>query len=216
MEYGIQRRSIYLAPPEGDDVTFFFNQFDDPEVWQMFGFTKPARTRMMRSYRSGNVVVGILRLAATKKRIGFALCFPPAGTFDFWEFGYAISVKSDRNAFNALNTTDALAHYMFEHLNVNAMGWRTREDNRAADAVVRRLGYKPFDKGKYDGHLYTFYRLDRAGWAARRAKLDDGEKKYPSGIGATFVTLPIPCEPIVPIAPMAPSAEADPEISPPR
>jgi RimJ/RimL family protein N-acetyltransferase len=197
MEYGIQRRSIYLAPPENEDIGWFFHQFEEPEVWEMFGFSGPARARLMRAFRSGNLVVGIIHRARDRRRIGFALCFPPAGTFDFWEFGYAISARDERNAYNALNTTDAMAHYMFEHLHITAIGWRTREDNYAADAIVRRLGYEPFSKSFIDGHNYTFYRLDQAGWAKRRARLDRGEEKYPSGVGGTFLLLPLPCEPVV-------------------
>lgn len=30
MEYGIQRRSIYLLPPTPEDVGWFLKQFDDP------------------------------------------------------------------------------------------------------------------------------------------------------------------------------------------
>ena len=133
--------------------------------------------------------------------MGFVVMFPPAQDFDFWEFGYAIPDVRDRDAFSALNATDAMAHYMFEHLRVEAMGWRTRADNTKADAVVRRLGYVPFGDWTVDGHHYTFYRLDQAGWAKRRAKLDKGEASHPSGLGDTFITLgERPFEPVVPEA----------------
>ena len=70
--------------------------------------------------------------------------FPPDESRDYWEFSYAIPEVEDlSDAFAALNSTDAMAHYMFEHLQVEAMGWRVRTDNRKAHAVVRRLGYKP-------------------------------------------------------------------------
>jgi RimJ/RimL family protein N-acetyltransferase len=203
MEYGIQRRSIYLVPPEGKELTWFFEQFQREEIWQLFGFGAPSRPRIMRAYRSGNLVVGMIRKVATKERIGFAMCFPPAGNFDFWEFAYSISDPKDRDAYSAFNTTDAMAHYMFDHLRVVAVGWRTREDNRAADAVVRRLGYKSFETSIQDGHSYTFYRLDQEGWQLRRAKLDRGELQHPSGTGGTFVTLTAPYEPI-PFAPATP------------
>lgn len=165
----------------------------------MFGFEKPSKTRLMRSYRSGNLVVGIIRKAETKKRIGFVVMFPPAGNFDFWEFGYAIPNLADRDAFSALNTTDAMAHYMFDHLRVVACGWRTREDNRSADAVVRRLGYEAYTTMMLDGHNYTFYRLSQERWAKRKEKLLRGEETHPSGIGDVFVTLgEYPFDPIVP------------------
>ena len=192
MEYGIQRRTTYLTPPTSEDLSWMFHQFDVDEVWQMFGMPGPARLRIMRAYRSGNLVVGMMRRARDKRRVGFVVMFPPTADFDFWEYGYAIPEPRDRDAWMAYNTCDAMAHYMFEHLRVTAMGWRTRSDNRAADAIVRRLGYKSFDSWEVDGHLYTFYRLDQAGWAARRARLDRNEALRPSGLGDTFVTLPEP------------------------
>ena len=192
MEYGIQRRTIYLTPPDTDDLSWMFQLFDADEIWQMFGMPGPARLRIMRAYRSGNLVVGMLRRVRDRQRIGFVVMFPPTGDFDFWELGYAIPDPHDRDAWSAYHSTDAMAHYMFEHLRVDAMGWRTREDNRAADAIVRRLGYKSFDSWRVDGHMYTFYRLDQAGWAKRRARLDRAEAARPSGLGETFVTLPEP------------------------
>ncbi len=189
MEYGIQRRSIYLIPPDDDALTWLLDQFEVEEVWQMFGFSGPGRMRVLRAFRNGELVTGMIHRASDQQRIGFVVMFAPTDVFDFWEFGYAIPDVRDRDAFSALNATDAMAHYMFEHLRVDAMGWRTRADNRAADAVVRRLGYKAYDSWEVDGHMYTFYRLDPEGWAKRRARLDRGETKKPSGIGGTFLTL---------------------------
>lgn len=193
MEYGIQRRNVYLIPPEDEDLTWFFERFDEPEIWRMFGFPKPSRLRIMRAYRMGDLVVGILKRTRDRKRIGFVVMFPPTEEFDFWEFGYAIPDRADRDAFSALNATDAMAHYMFEHLRVTAMGWRTRSDNRAADAVVRRLGYVAFGAWEVDGHHYTFYRLDEPGWYKRKRKLEAGRKK--SGEAELFYTLYPPYEP---------------------
>lgn len=198
MEYGIQRRSIYLAPPNSEDLPWFFDQFDTPEVYEMFGFNRPSKTRLMRAYRGGDLVVGMINRLENKKHIGFAVVFPPAGNFDFWEFAYAIPDPLDRDAFSALNTCDAMAHYMLEHLRVAAVGWRTREDNRAADAIVRRLGYQPFDTSFVDGHNYTFYRMALDAWMKRKERLMRGEETHPSGGGEAFVTLPsFPFEPIV-------------------
>lgn len=192
MEYGIQRRTIYLSPPAGDDLSWMFHQFDVDEIWQMFGLPGPGRLRVMRAYRSGNLVVGIMRRVQGKKRIGFVVMFPPTGDFDFWEFSYAIPDPLDRDAWAAFNSTDAMAHYMFEHLRVAAMGWRTRADNRAADAIVRRLGYKSFGAWEVDGHHYTFYRLDAAGWMARKARLARHE---PEGVEPFVTLLEPPFEP---------------------
>jgi RimJ/RimL family protein N-acetyltransferase len=209
MDYGIQRRSIYLVPVEDHELLWLFHEFDRDEVWQMFGLPGPGRLRVMRAYRTGDLVVGIIRRVADRKRIGFVVLFPPNGDFDFWELGYAISDPRDRDAFSALNATDAAAHYMFDHCRVEALGWRTRADNRAADAVVRRLGYQPFGRWAVDGHDYTFYRLDQAGWARRRAKLEAGEQRAPSGLGEVFVTLLE--RPFTPREPAAVPERAEPE-----
>src|SRR4051812_48889803 len=77
VQYGIQRRSIYLIPPSGDDAAWLFEQFDDKEVWQMFGFQGPSRARMIAKHAEGNLVVGVVRRVETKRRIGFVIIFPP-------------------------------------------------------------------------------------------------------------------------------------------
>ena len=192
MEYGIQRRSIYLIPPSKTDWSWFYEQMDREENWSVFGWPGPARVPMMRAVRLERVVVGMLYRVIDRTRIGFVVMFPPTGEFDFWEFAYAIPCPDDRDAFSALSATDAMAHYMFDHLRVEAMGWRTREDNRAADAVIRRLGYRSFGAWAIGGHQYTFYRLDQEGWARRKRTLEAGEARRPSGLGAVFKTLPEP------------------------
>lgn len=207
MEYGIQRRNIYLAPASDEEVLWFCEQFQRPEVWEMFGMDGPSQMVLLRFVRAGDTVVGILWRAYPQKRIGFVVMFPPDTGRDYWEFGYAIPDPNDRDAFSAMYSTDAMAHYMFEHLNVEAMGWRTRDDNRAADAVIRRLGYVVDKELESQGHMYRFYRLDRDGWQKRRAKLDRGEESHPSGLGSTFLTLPGP--PFVPVVPEAWKAEID-------
>lgn len=192
MEYGIQRRSICLLPVREHDIGWLLAALNDPEIWEMFGFERGSRARVMRQFRVGELVVGIIHLAANRKRIGFVILFPAVPPNDWWEFGYAITERSERNAFNALNTTDAMAHYLFDHLRQPKVGFRTRTDNRAADAVVRRLGYTPGHTASVDGHEYIFYTVDAEGWARRRAKLERGEALHPSGAGDTFVTLMTP------------------------
>ena len=192
MEYGIQRRSIVLIPPDDDGLAWIFSEFDREEIWQMFGLTGPARMRILRAHRSGDLVVGEIRHAKDHRRIGFVVVFPPTADFDFWEFSYAIPDPKDRDAYSAMSASDAMAHYMFEHLRIEPLCWRTRADNRASDAVIRRIGYESFGAWEVDGHPYTFYRLDRDGWAKRRRKLDLGEARHPSGIGGTFATLDAP------------------------
>lgn len=188
MEYGIQRRGILLRPPHHNDVDWLFHLFDLEEIWSMFGFSRSGRMDMLRAFRQGDLVTGILFTVTPFKRIGFVIMFPPDSDRDYWEFSYAIPDVADRDAFAAFNSTDAMAHYMFEHLGVDKMGWRVRVDNRAARAVIQRLGYTADEERVIEGKAYVFYTLDRPGWKRRRAKLDRGEETHPSGLGATFVT----------------------------
>jgi len=192
MEYGIQRRGIYLRPTLEPDLRWLFDLFEIEEIWSMFGFHSGGRNEMLRAWRQGDLVTGILVTTEPHQRIGFVIMFPPDDTRNYWEFSYAIPEIEHRDAYAALNSTDAMAHYMFEHLNVDYMGWRVRSDNRAANAVVRRLGYRPLEEKRLDGKDYVFYLLDRPGWEKRRAKLDAGEAKYPSGLGGAFLTLAEP------------------------
>ncbi|HTT07726.1 MAG TPA: GNAT family N-acetyltransferase [Gammaproteobacteria bacterium] len=191
---GIQRRTVYLVPPSVEDLEWMFDQFHNPEISEMFGYLHLGGPIMIYRYSAGALIVATIKLVATRERIGFLIMYPPA-ELRFWEFGYAIPDPANRNAFNALNSTDALAHYMFEHLEVSLLGWRTREDNRTADAVVRRLGYPPGERIEELGHRYTLYRLNREGWMKRREKLERGEARQQAGHPAFFV-LPPPYEPI--------------------
>jgi RimJ/RimL family protein N-acetyltransferase len=194
MKIAVQRRNILLAPPTDDDLVWIVRQFDDPAIYEMFGFDETGLAGLRRGLRRRQVVVGVLHLVEPQKRIGFVLMFPPVEVDhpDCWEFGYAIPEAADRDAFSALSATDAMAYYMFEQLGVGGMSWRTRSDNRAAAAVIRRLGYQAAEEREIDGHRYTLYRLTRAGWNERRAKLDRGEAQHPSAAGATFSILPCP------------------------
>ena len=191
---GIQRRTVYLVPPSVADVEWMLEQFHDPEISEMFGYHHLGSPIMIYRYRAGTLVVATIKLVATRERIGFLVMYPPA-ELGFWEFGYAIPDSVHRNAFNALNSTDALAHYMFEYLEVSLLGWRTRDDNRTADAVVRRLGYPPGERIEELGHHYTLYRLNLEGWRKRREKLERNEAQQQNKRPAFFV-LPPPYLPV--------------------
>ncbi|MBI4817347.1 MAG: GNAT family N-acetyltransferase [Deltaproteobacteria bacterium] len=189
MEYAIQRRGIFLAPPSNTDLDWLFMLFELPEIWAAFAFERNGRMAMLRKFREGELVIGIMHRVKPRKRVGFVIMFPPGPDRDFWEFSYAVPDPLDRDAFSALSATDAMAHYMFDHLGVEAMGWRAWEDNRAARAVIQRLGYQPTGESWVENRRQILFRLSREGWAARKAKLDRGEAEHPSGIGSTFVTL---------------------------
>ena len=172
-----------------------FHQFDVDEVWQMFGMSRgQASLRIMRFIsKLAIIVVGIIhRVRRQARGSDFVVMFPPTEAFDFWEYGYAIPDPHDRDAWAAFNTCDAMAHYMFDHLRVDAvMGWRTRSltTSRRMRSCAR-LGYSALRQlGRSTVIMYTFYRLDQAGWAWRRARLERREAAKPSGLGDTFLTL---------------------------
>ncbi len=192
MQFGVQRRHIYLAPPTGMDRFWFIQQFDRPDIHPMFGFTVPAGMEMGARLKAGELIVGMIRLVHGGARIGFVLMFPPGPPVEFWEFGYAITSPKHRDAYAAMNAMDAMAHYMLDHLKVPLVGGRTRDDNAAADAIVRRLGYKRIRQANHLDHVYDVYTLDAAGWVRRKAKLTAGEAIRPSEGGAPFAILEKP------------------------
>lgn len=196
MEYGIQRRTIYLVPPDSADFEYIFAAFDDPNIYRDLGLNEPSGAELRRRHAEGNHVFGIIREVSSRTRIGFVVIFPPTPAFEAWSFAYAIPEATHRNAFAAMHSADAMAHYMFEHLRIDALGWETREGKTAADAVVRRLGYRAVESREINGNIYRFYRITRDEWMARRKKLDAGEKSNPSGLGATFRKLMPPYQPL--------------------
>jgi hypothetical protein len=204
LEYGIQRRTVYLTPPIDDDLEWFFRQFDNEEIWSMYGYTEPSRDRIRTRYEEGNVVLGIARRVRDKKRIGFGLLFPPTPEYDGWEFGNAIPDHNDRDAFSAMAINDVIAHYAFEHLHISHGRYRIRADNRNAEVIVRRMGYRPNMLMDINGHRYKFFRATPEIWQKRRDRIDRGEAAHPSGHGGPFLLLP---EPPYEPAPMGESSE---------
>ena len=59
MEYGIQRRGIYLRPTRYDDL-LVIRTFHPRRNLSMFGFRSESRAEMMRCWRQGDLVTGIL------------------------------------------------------------------------------------------------------------------------------------------------------------
>lgn len=189
MEYGIQRRSIYLVPASPEELEWMFELFDSHrQVWEMFGFDGPGRKVIEERHREGNTTIGIVKRVETGARIGFAIVFPPTALMDAWEFGFYIT-EGERDAFSAIHTADAMSHYMFDHLGCEPGGFRVRADNAASTAVIRRLGYRKYGTWDVGEHDYDFYRLTRARWEARRAKLVAGEETHPSPAGVAFLPL---------------------------
>jgi RimJ/RimL family protein N-acetyltransferase len=189
VEYGIQRRSIYLVPPTPEDLEWMFERFDDEEVWTTFGFKEPGRAYMRAKHAEGGLVVGIIRRSMDEARIGFVVVFPPSPPFFTWELGFAIPDRRHRDAYGAIHAADAMTHYMFDHLRIESGMWRIRDDNRASHALMQRLGYRPYGLWDVNGAFFSFFKIDRELWAKRLEQLDRGEDAHPSGLGDTFITL---------------------------
>jgi hypothetical protein len=192
MEYGIQRRTVYLTPPIGDDLAWFFDLFDRTEIWELFGFDGPARQRTLKLHAEGNMVLGIARRVRDQKRIGFGVLFPPSPAFSGWEPALAIPDLDDRDAFSAMAINDILSHYAFEHLGLLNGRFRVRSDNRTCEVLVRRMGYRPHEIGKINGHEYKFFRVRPEIWQKRRERIEAGDARNPSGHGGPFAILADP------------------------
>jgi hypothetical protein len=123
-----------------------------------------------------------------------------------WEFSIAVPDAKERDAFSAIAAADITTHYMFDHLRIDNVGWRVRDDNRASQAIIRRMGYVPYVVWGEGAHRYQLYRINTELWAKRRAKLDRGEEQNPSGLGDAFITLAEP--PFDPVEPDFDSSEA--------
>ncbi|HTT07668.1 MAG TPA: hypothetical protein VMH34_02620 [Gammaproteobacteria bacterium] len=184
---------MYLVPPTYEDLIWIFAQYQNVEIMEMFGGGDLGPAKILLQYRSGTLVVATIMSIATRRRIGFVVIYPPyGGDFNFWEIGMAITAFADRNAFNAINATDAVGYYMFSHLRARFVGWRIREDNLACDAMVRRVGYPAGETLEIGGHSHMIYRLDKAGWAKREFKIEAGEKQNADGIGVPYTILQPP------------------------
>ncbi|MFO0724005.1 MAG: GNAT family N-acetyltransferase [Myxococcota bacterium] len=179
MRVGVQRRKVRVMPARAIDRAWIFEAFDTDEIWARFGFDGPAAARIEGLWQHGGLVLGVI--FREEQRVGFMVIFPPTDHFNFWELSYAIPDPRDRDAFTALNASDAMLHYLFDLMQVHAVGWRTQEGNGAADAIIRRIGYQPFSVEVINGIHYTFYAIDASGWAQRRKRLEAGEEKHPSG-----------------------------------
>ena len=88
MAYGIQRRTIYIVPPDREDLRWIFEQFRRSEISDMFGYGEHGPMRMPELYEQGCLVISVIRRVTSRSRIGFVVMYPPAG-FNFWEFRHA-------------------------------------------------------------------------------------------------------------------------------
>ena len=196
MDYGIQRRGIYIVPPAKEDLQWVARSFENKSIADSFGFYKEnAQEVFLNRYNNRDLIVAIIRRVADRQRTGFVIMYPPVME-EWWEFGYVIPDPKHRNAFDALNTTDAMAHYLFDHLNVVGIGWRQEAINTSAISIVKRIGYEVKEQRLIDDRPYNFYAYRRDRWEQRVQKLKRAEEKNPSGLPGLFVTLFPPYEPL--------------------
>jgi RimJ/RimL family protein N-acetyltransferase len=169
MEYGIQRASIELMPPTRTELEWVFGQFDEEEIWRMFGYTSPSGASTRRRYDAGNVVVGIAHRSRDHRRVGFVIVFPPKLDRDHWEIGLAIPNPKNRGSGLAKDMADAIGHYLFDHLRIERAGLLVLRDNLASAALVKKLGYRRHCGFRNDEGLWVdLFAITPELWAERR------------------------------------------------
>ena len=186
MDFAVQRRHILLAPPDEAEATWICEQADREDIWQAFGYDEPGGDRLRQAIASGNVICGLIR-RDDGRRVGFSCLYPPTDELLFWEYIYAIPAARDRDAFSAIYANDAMCFYAFDWLMVDSIGWRLYPDNRAARAIVERMGFAPLDGPAGEALGCELYALGREQWSARQTKIETRESTHPSGLGSAFV-----------------------------
>ena len=171
MRFSVQRRSIRLDPATDSDIQWIATQYNDEKMWTMFGFDGPARQSAMASYFQNKCIIGVIKKTQDDSRIGFVNLMKSESSIDSWQFIYAISKASERNAFNAIFALDAIAHYAFDHLNIERIEWSVRSDNAASLAVIRRIGYEPYTLRKVEGVKYLNFEVNLTRWKSRKKSL---------------------------------------------
>ena len=166
MKLGVRCGGIVLLAPSDDDLGYVASSHDREDVWRMFGLDGSGRLRFLQRARAGDLELGIIHRRGN--RIGFSVVYPPRPAFDAWELTLAIPDRGDRDAYSAMAAADAVAFSLFEERRLESFGFRTRPDNRAAEAVLRRMGYRPVSE---EG--YRTWWIDRATFEPRRIKLGD-------------------------------------------
>lgn len=174
MRLTVERRSVALGPPAGMDTTWVGHALRDPEIAENFAWGGALTgADIVAGRRAGRLVLGIIRRAVDGTRTGFAVMLPPHEGKDFWELLAAIPRREHRDAFSMIHAIDAMSHYMLDHVGVFACGATVRPENTASLAVARRIGYRQREmRDDVNGVPHCVFVLDRAAWAARRARLE--------------------------------------------
>lgn len=171
MEVSVIRRQVRVDPADDADLMWIFQQFDDPDTWQTFGYAGPAMAEAMTNYLSKTMVLGVVRKIDSAERAGFIVMFAPHEGQRGWEFGFVIDRKA-RDGFTAIAAVDAMTYAMFELGNVEAITFRIRDENRRCRAVVTRLGYRATHVVTGDDGVFHHFEVDRTIWHERLSRLD--------------------------------------------
>jgi len=169
MKIAVRRRGVLVEPADDADVRWILEQFDREDTWKTFGYDGPAMGRAMWIYLEQQLILGVIKRG--HERLGFCVLFPPQAGGKAWEFGYVVTERRARDAFTALHAVDAISHYLFDLIKVEAVSFRVRDENKASLAVISRLGYRPFKAIESKEGKFHYFEVDQAKWAERRAML---------------------------------------------
>lgn len=137
----------------------------------MFGHTGPSGPMVLERHREGSVVVGIARRPQLGERLGFALVFAPGPWDEGWDFCLAIPRPEDRGTGAAMDMSDAIGHYMFDHLRIEQGTLRIRRENHASSRLAQKLGFRRSSGWRReDGGWVDLYTISPAQWARRRTE----------------------------------------------
>lgn len=201
VKLAIQRRTIYLQPPQGMDLLWVSRHFQSEEIGAMFAYGDDVRSWHVRTaHHIGTMKIGVVRRAADRARLAFIVAVSPAPPRDWWEIMGAIPDHRYRDLYTALHSLDIMQHYLFDHMKVENVGMRVRLDNRASLALMRRGGLLEDHRATTDGLEHSVFMTNPTAWAQRRARLEAAEDTRPSDVGAAFRVLAGPPYEPVPVA----------------
>ncbi len=168
MRWALQRRDVLLAPASPRDKEWVRASLALPEIAQAFGYSLLSVPPSV----SDHDWVGVLYRGVDRSRVGFVIVFPPVVSFPVWEVACAIPERKHRDGFTAIGGADAVTTYFLDMKKEPALGFRIRVKGRAAQALVRRLGYRSVARMRSAwGEEFDFYRIDHQIWSARKSRL---------------------------------------------
>lgn len=164
----MQWRSIYVVPPTEEELGAFIEKlgFEGENVEQ----SREIATRVM--------ILGTIRRVADRSSVGTVVLAPHAPDGSSWEYSIEISEAKHRDAFAAVNASDIMAHYIFDHVGADEVVFRVEASNRAAAAIALRIGYHPSARIETEEGPLIHYVLDQATWQRRRERIEGRETTH--------------------------------------